>query len=45
MCEILFMLTLLRQKIKGNNDLNAMYVDRLGALRAGNYLDPPVISQ
>ena len=27
MCEILCMSILSRQKIKGNNDLNAMYVD------------------
>ena len=27
MCEILCMSTLSRQKIKANNDLNAMYVD------------------
>ena len=27
MCEILCMSTLLKQKIKANNDLNAMYVD------------------
>ena len=27
MCEILCMSTLSRQKIKGNNDLNVMYVD------------------
>ena len=39
MCEILCMLTLLRQKIKGNNDLNAMYVDAVDTQRKYTKLD------
>ena len=33
MCEILCMSTLSRQKIKGSNDLNAMYVDTVDTKR------------
>ena len=39
MCEILCMSTLLRQKIKGNNDLNAMYVDTVKTKRKYTKLD------
>ena len=39
MCEILCMLTLSRQKIKGNNDLNAMYVDTVETKRKYTKLD------
>ena len=39
MCEILCMSTLSRQKIKGNNDLNAMYVDTVETKRKYTKLD------
>ena len=39
MCEILCMSTLSRQKIKGNNDLNAMYVDTVKMKRKYTKLD------
>ena len=39
MCEILCMSTLLRQKIKGDNDLNAMYVDTVKMKRKYTKLD------
>ena len=39
MCEILCMLTLSRQKIKANNDLNAMYVDTVNMQRKYTKLD------
>ena len=39
MCEILCMSTLSRQKIKGNNDLNAMYVDTVDMQRKYTKLD------
>ena len=39
MCEILCMLTLSRQKIKGNNDLNAMYVNTVDTKRKYTKLD------
>ena len=39
MCEILCMSTLLRQKIKGNTDLNAMYVDTVDTKRKYTKLD------
>ena len=39
MCEILCMSTLLRQKMKGNNDLNAMYVDTVEMKRKYTKLD------
>ena len=39
MCEILCMSTLLRQMIKGNNDLNAMYVDTVETKRKYTKLD------
>ena len=39
MCEILCMLTLSRQKIKGNYDLNAMYVDTVDTKRKYTKLD------
>ena len=39
MWEILCMSTLSRQKIKGNNDLNAMYVDTVDTQRKYTKLD------
>ena len=39
MCEILCMSTLSRQKIKGNNDLNVMYVDTVETKRKYTKLD------
>ena len=39
MCEILCMSILSRQKIKGNNDLNAMYVDTVETKRKYTKLD------
>ena len=39
MCEILCMLTLSRQKIKANNDLNAMYVNTVVTQRKYTKLD------
>ena len=39
MSEILCMLTLLRQQIKRNNDLNAMYVDTVDTKRKYTKLD------
>ena len=39
MCEILCMSTLSRQKIKANNDLNAMYVDTVNMQRKYTKLD------
>ena len=39
MCEILCMSTLLRQKIKGINNLNAMYVDTVNTKRRYTKLD------
>ena len=39
MCEILCMSTLSRQQIKGNNDLNAMYVDTVEMKRKYTKLD------
>ena len=39
MCEILCMSTLSRQKMKGNNDLNVMYVDTVETNRKYTKLD------
>ena len=39
MCEILCISTLSRQKIKGNNDLNAMHVDTFETKRKYTKLD------
>ena len=39
MCEILCMSTLSRQKIKGNNDLNAMYFNTVKMKRKYTKLD------
>ena len=39
MCEILCMSTLSRHKIKGNNDLNAMYVNTVDMKRKYTKLD------
>ena len=39
MCVILCMSTLSRQKIKGNNDLNVMYVDTVKTKRKYTKLD------
>ena len=39
MCEILNMSTLSRQKIKANNDLNAMYVNTVDMQRKYSKLD------
>ena len=39
MCEILCMSTLSRQKVKGNNDLNVMYVNTVKTKRKYTKLD------
>ena len=39
MCEILYMSTLSRQKIKANNDLNAIYVNTVNMQRKYSKLD------